>query len=128
MRNGSDTRIAVVLGGAPGATDAVLVEAGVAAPAGLYISRFSVTVHTAGCLCCQPRSGAGQALAQLFRDRATGSAPFFSRLIVVASQAGEQAVSAAIKTDMLCRARYRLDGATRTTGIMSDAGAGPIRS
>jgi len=53
------------------------------------------------------RSPAAEALAQLFRARATGAAPYFSRVVVLASAAGEAALRAALAQDALAQARYR---------------------
>jgi G3E family GTPase len=105
MRNSTDPRIPIVMGGEPGPEDAVLVEAGWPAPAQSEV--FTLATHAAGCLCCAGRSGAAEALARLFRARATGSAPFFSRVVVLASPAGQAAVARALGEDVLAQARYR---------------------
>jgi hypothetical protein len=108
MRNSTDPRIPVLLGGTPGPHDAVLLEAGQPAPAHGHVVPFNAATHPAGCLCCAPRSGAADALARLYRARVTGAAPFFDRVIVIASQAGEQAATAALATDVVSQARYKV--------------------
>jgi hypothetical protein len=94
-------RIPVVIGGAPGEGDA----------AG-YAVRFALGVgkpgHVAGCVCCTLRGPAADALTTMFRARATGVAPFFRRVVVLASAAGEDAVGQALEGDVVTRARYRL--------------------
>jgi hypothetical protein len=95
------------MGGTPGPDGAVLVESGLPAPPGAY--SFTAASHPAGCLCCALRSGAGDALAALFRARATGKAPFFKTLSVIASATGQAAIRHAIETDVLCQARYRVE-------------------
>jgi hypothetical protein len=44
----------------------------------------------------------------MFRARATNAAPFFTRVIVIASSAGQDAIRAALSNDVLTSARYRL--------------------
>ena len=51
-------------------------------------SARQMTGHLPGCSCCVARSPAATALAAVFRARATGAAPYFSRLLVLASPAG----------------------------------------
>ena len=63
---------------------------------------------TNGHCSCAPRGAAAAALGQLFRDRATGKEPYFKRLVVLASPAGEAAVREALTEDVLTRARYKL--------------------
>ena len=107
-----DSRIPVVFGQQPGPEDAALVEEGVAAPAAGYALRFAAAKpgHGVGCICCVARSPAAEALAQLFRARVTGAAPYFIRVVVVASAAGEAALRAALAQDALAQARYRALG------------------
>lgn len=105
-------RIPVVFGGAPAPGDAVLTEGDAPAPPGGYEIRFSLPghpdSHPIGCTCCAPRGPAAEALAAAFRDRATGKAPFFTRVLVAAvSPAGEGAVRAALAQDALVAARFR---------------------
>jgi hypothetical protein len=107
-----DMRLPVVFGGVPGEADAVLLENGRAMPAAGYVMTLSlgtpVPGHKAGCACCAPRTAAGQALGALFRERATGAAPLFSRVVVLAAPDGEAAIRRAIRDDVIAAARYRL--------------------
>jgi len=104
-----------VLFGAPdaGTADAWLVETGQAAPYGAYAVPLSLPVpalgHATGCACCIPLGPVAAALAAMFRARATNAAPFFTRVIVLASPAGQEAIRAALSNDVLTSARYRLD-------------------
>ena len=104
-----DTRIPVLFGHPPEPDDAVLVEEGCDAPPGAYVLRFAAqtTGHLPGCSCCVARSPAALALAAAFRARATGAAPYFSRLLVLATPAGRMSIEAALDQDVLCRARFR---------------------
>ncbi len=97
-----------MFGGTPGPTDVVLAEAGVPAPPGAHV--FTAASHAPGCLCCTPRSCAAAALGQLYRDRATSKVPFFNRVVVTATAAGQLALRHTLATDVLCQARYRLEG------------------
>jgi hypothetical protein len=106
-------RIPVLFGPAGGrAADAWLLEAGHAAPDGAYVVTFSLPAsafgHATGCACCTSRGPAAAALAAMFRARATNAAPFFARVIVLASPAGQAAIRAALLDDVLTSARYRL--------------------
>ena len=103
-------RIQVLFGGLPGAEVAVLVEEGLDPPQQVYAVRFALAKpgHFPGCFCCPPRGPIATALGQLFRDRATGKTPFFKRLVVLASPAGEAAVREAMAGDVVTQARYRL--------------------
>ncbi len=66
--------------------------------------------HIAGCACCVTRSPVAEALGRLFRARAVGEVPFFTRLgVVPASAAGEVAVRQALETDGLASACYRVE-------------------
>ena len=64
--------------------------------------------HPIDCACCQPRSAAGSALATLFRDRALATGPAFKGVLAVVSPTGEAAIRAALETDPLVSARFRL--------------------
>ena len=65
--------------------------------------------HVAGCTCCVSRSPVAEALGRLFRARAVGEVPFFTRLGVVPSgAAGEASVRQALETDGLASACYRV--------------------
>lgn len=106
-----DTRIPVVLGQQPGPDDAALVEDGFGgAEDGCYAVRFSAAkpAHPLSCACCTRQSPAADALNRAFRARTIGTAPFFSRITVLASQAGEAEIRNALKTDIITHARYRL--------------------
>ena len=92
--------------------DAVLVEEGQTMPLQGYALRFSAPAtpgHPLGCTCCVVRSPVSDALGRLFRARATGTAPFFKRVVVLASPAGEAAVREALAGDVMAAARYRLE-------------------
>jgi hypothetical protein len=105
-----DMRIPVVFGGIPEAGDAVLIEGDAPAPAGFHAIRFRLPAgqtHPIGCACCVPRGPVAEALSRAFLDRATGKAPFFKRLLVLAGADGEAAVAAAIAEDAAASARYR---------------------
>jgi hypothetical protein len=107
----SDMRIPILFGIPPQSDDAVLVEEGQAVPQAGYALRFSrpaMPGHPPGCACCTARSPAAEALGRLFRARATGAAPFFKRVVVLASPAGEMAVREALAGDVMSAARYRL--------------------
>jgi hypothetical protein len=114
---GDDMRIPVVIGGYGGAGfgDASLVEDGFDMPETGYAVRFALGVgqagHVAGCACCTLRGPAADALTTMFRARAMGLAPFFSRVVVLASPAGVAAVREALAADVVTRARFRVDQA-----------------
>ena len=106
-------RIPVLFGaGAAGSGDAWLVEDGAAMPPQGYGVRFALPApkfgHIAGCSCCSLRGPAADALTRMFRARATGAAPFFKRVRVLTSAAGEEAVREAIASDVVTAARYML--------------------
>ncbi|MGI3778768.1 MAG: hypothetical protein ACRYGC_15875 [Janthinobacterium lividum] len=106
----SDGRIPVVIGGAAGEGDAVLVEGDGALPAGAA-ARFTLAAggHAIGCACCVPRSDAGRALGRLFLARARGEVAAFARVVVVAaSEEGRAAVEAAVGGDVVASARFRM--------------------
>jgi hypothetical protein len=106
----TDMRIPIIPGGSPGPEDAVLVEDGHEMPAQGFALRFAAALpgHIVGCACCTLRGPAADALGRLYRARATGTAPFFRRVILLASEAGEAAVRTALDQDVVTRARYRL--------------------
>jgi hypothetical protein len=118
MNAGSDMRIPVSFGAIPTERDdAWLVEDGAGLPAADlpehgYVERFTLPVvrlgHIAGCSCCTPRGPASDALSRMFRARATGTAPFFKRVVVTASPTGEAAIRDATAGDLLTAARFRL--------------------
>lgn len=101
-------RIPVVFGGAAGPGDAVLVEEGMAYAGAGYMVGFSAGLpgHVTGCACCGGRTRVAEVLGRMFLDRARGETPFFGRVVVVASPAGEAAVREAVEGDMVVRARY----------------------
>ncbi|OYV32961.1 MAG: hypothetical protein B7Z81_12040 [Acidocella sp. 20-61-6] len=111
MQSGTDMRIPVVFGGQARPDEAVLVEDGQNMPAQGYALRFSrgLPGHALGCACCTLRGPAADALGKLFRERATGAAPFFKQVRVLASAAGEAMVRDAIAEDIVTRARYHAD-------------------
>ncbi|HVE20811.1 MAG TPA: hypothetical protein VNC39_02460 [Acidocella sp.] len=104
-------RIPIFFAIPPRAEDAVLVEEGQAMPPEGYAVRFSPPAqpsHSFGCACCTFRSPASAALGELFRARATGAAPFFKRVVVLASPRGEAAVREALAGDVMATARFQL--------------------
>lgn len=105
-----DARIPVIFGQQPGADDMVLLQDGCAAPATGHVLPFSSSLpgHLPGCFCCAARSPAAAALAAAYVARATGKAPYFKSLLVMALPAGRQAIEQALAEDVLCRARFRL--------------------
>lgn len=111
-------RIPILFGGSAAREgDAFLVEDGAEMPAQGYAVRFAMRFpesgrkfgHAPGCVCCTLRGPAADALTGMFRARATGSAPFFKRVLVLASSEGEAAVREAIADDVVTAARYRLE-------------------
>jgi hypothetical protein len=111
MVSAPDMRIPVLFN-QDAAAAAYLLEGDATAPKGAYAVRFTLPAagfgHAIGCACCTPRGPAANALAELFRARATGAAPFFSQVVVVASPAGIAAIRAAIEQDVLANARFRI--------------------
>jgi hypothetical protein len=107
--NSEDMRIPVVMGGEG---DAFLVEDGHDMPEAGYAVRFALGMgkpgHMVGCACCTLRGPAADALTTMFHARAMGVAPFFSRVVVLASPAGEDAVRDALEADVVTKARFRL--------------------
>ncbi|MDD2704497.1 MAG: hypothetical protein PHU07_04070 [Acidocella sp.] len=99
-----------MLGQQPGADDAALVEEGFGLPACGYAVSFSAggLGHALNCACCTRQSPAADALSRAFRARATGAAPYFSRIAVLASPEGEAQIRQALATDVIANARYRL--------------------
>ncbi len=119
MAMDQDSRLVVRFGGVAeaGARTALLVEQADGAPppvaaAEAAVERFAVpaTTHAVGCACCLPRGPAALALGRLFLARARGQAPLFDTVVaVIRSRAGEAAVRAALRDDVVTRARFRLD-------------------
>jgi hypothetical protein len=112
MNPPADLKIPVLFGSLQAETDDAYLAEGDGQPEiSGYVERFTLPParfgHVQGCSCCTPRGPAAEALARMFRARATGAAPFFKRVIVRASPAGEAAIRAAIAADLLTAARYR---------------------
>ena len=93
---------------APG--DAALVETGAASPPGIPLGQFTPDAgHPAGCACCAARQAAALALDRLFLQRARGEIPFFRRVAaVLATERGEASLRAALASDPIVSARFRL--------------------
>jgi hypothetical protein len=110
MVSDTDMRIPLVMGEKPEPSDAILVEDGLDMPQTGYAVQFSAgrPGHGLSCFCCTPRGPVANALGRMFRERATGSAPFFKRVVVLASPAGENAVREALTGDVVTAARYRI--------------------
>ena len=104
-------RIPVVLGGVPAAGDAVLVEGDALVPPGCHVIRLApagLPSHRVACACCAPRGAVAVAFSGAFRDRATGAAPFFPRVVVPGPDAAlAAAIEAALAEDAFTAARYR---------------------
>jgi len=102
-------RIPINFGGTPGPDDAALVEDGHDMPPTGYALRFSAAKpgHALSCACCSLRGPAADALGQIFIARARGQAPFFQRVVVLASPEGEATVRKALAEDVVTRARYK---------------------
>jgi hypothetical protein len=99
MTNANDDRIPVLFGTAAdaGPEDAVLRLEAAASP-----------FHGAGCACCAPRGAVGRALGGLFLARARGEVPYFRRVVVVSADVA--GVRAALASDILVAARFRMAG------------------
>jgi hypothetical protein len=112
MNKASDARIPIVIGGNPGPDDACLVEDGQDMPKTGYAVRFALAAgkpgHITGCACCTLRGPAADALGAMFLARARGASPFFNRVVILASPAGEAAILDALTEDVVIQARYRL--------------------
>ncbi len=112
MGDASDTRIPILFGAQAENGDAFLAEDGGEPIITGFVERFTLPTanfgHAQGCSCCIPRGPAAEALGRMFLARATGAAPFFKRVIIHASAAGEAAVRDAIGGDVMTAARYRL--------------------
>jgi len=112
MNSAPDMRIPVFFDAdsrSDGVVTAALVETELPAPDAMFIQRFTLpelSGHIAGCACCTPRGPAATALAALFRARATGAAPYFTRLVIIASPAGQAVIRAALAEDPYAAARF----------------------
>ncbi|WP_241665363.1 hypothetical protein [Teichococcus oryzae] len=90
----------------------LLAEDGAALPPGAArVEHFAAPpagAHPAGCACCQPRNPVAIALDRLFLARARGQAPWFTEVLAIArSEAGRDAIAAALQGDSVTRARFR---------------------
>ena len=63
--------------------------------------------HRIGCACCIARTPAAQALGALFLQRARGEVAFFRR-VLVDGHAAQAEVRAALQSDPVAAARFRL--------------------
>ncbi len=113
MDAASDMRIPILFGGQVEPGDAWLVEDDAEMPAQGYAVRFTLPAqrfgaagHAPGCSCCTLRGPAADALTRMFRDRATGTSPFFKQVRVLASPAGQAAVREALVNDVVTAARF----------------------
>ena len=93
-----DARVPVVFGNHGDAQDGDAVLTGVLDGA---------LGHDAGCACCTARTPAAQTLSRLFMQRARGEVAFFRRVLVDGRDA-EAAVRAALASDPVAVARFRL--------------------
>jgi hypothetical protein len=97
------------LSGAP--DTASLVEGGGEAAPGVATGYFqeALPTHAPGCACCLPRGAAGAALGALFRARALGTIPFFTRVeVLLATPSGEAALRQAVAADPVAASYFRL--------------------
>lgn len=67
-----------------------------------------VAGHDPGCACCVARTPAAQALGHLFMQRARGEVAFFRRVLIDGDAAAEASVRAALQSDPVVAARFRL--------------------
>lgn len=93
-----DARVPVVFGSSRDAQEGDAVLAG---------ALDDALGHDAGCACCVARTPAAQALGDLFMQRARGEVAFFRR-VLVDGRAAEAAVRAALQSDPVAAARFRL--------------------
>jgi hypothetical protein len=89
---------------------ALLLEGDCPAPGGVVVARFTPGLgrHGPGCACCVARGAVGEALGRLFLARARGEVAFFRSVAVVCGEAGQAEVLAALATDPVVSARFRL--------------------
>lgn len=90
-----------------------LVQDDTAAPAGVPVAKFALPAamhgHPAACACCVPRGPVADALSRLFLARARGDVGFFRSVIACPRDAaGAAAIRAALASDPVLRARFRL--------------------
>jgi len=74
----------------------------------LLTEGLASTGHPAVCACCTSRTAAANALGRLFTQRARGEVAFFRRVLVDTDEAGRQAVRAALQSDPVVCARFRI--------------------
>ncbi len=116
-----DPRIEIVftLEGPRRAQEAVLVEksglssddesAAAAATAYFLVQEQARASHRPGCSCCSPRGPVAAALNGLFLARAKGEVAWFTWVLaLVHTGLGRLAVTAAVSSDPLVAARFRL--------------------
>lgn len=109
-----DARVKLRIGAADmaGPDDALLIEGEASGAAELPHVRFTLPAgsdHAEGCGCCLPRGPVAEALTRLFLWRVRGEVSYFSGVVAVpASAKGEAAIRAALQTDPLITARFRL--------------------
>jgi hypothetical protein len=89
---------------------ALLLEGDRPAPDGAVVARFTPGLgrHGPGCACRVARGAAGEALGRLFLARARGEVAFFRSVAVVCGAAAQAEVRAALATDPVVSARFRL--------------------
>ena len=64
--------------------------------------------HMAACACCQPRPAAADMLSRAWLARVRGTAPLTAELVISASTEDQASLRAAITSDALLAARFRL--------------------
>ncbi len=116
-----DGRVRVRFGAAgdAGPEEALLIEGtGAGEGAGradrAAVARFAaasrIATHPLGCACCAPRGPVAEALGRLFLARARGELPWFRSVVAVTrTEAGAEAVRAALVGDVVTAARFRQD-------------------
>ena len=105
-----DARIPVRIGGLAdaGEGDALLLSSGMPPPGWpAEVMPHGAPGHAAGCLCCQPRNAAAQALGALFLRRARGEVGWFRGVLAVVGPVEAAMVHAALEADPLTSARFR---------------------
>ncbi len=88
-----------------------LLPAGACLPAdGIAMPTLPTSAHRprAACGCCQPRAAATDILSRAWLARVRGTAPLTAELVVAATADGQAALRAAIASDALLSARFRL--------------------
>ena len=92
-----------------GEGDALLLPAGMLPPSGwpAEVMGGGAPGHLAGCVCCQPRNAAAQALGALFLRRARGEVGWFRGVLAAVGPVEAVMVHAALEADPLTSARFR---------------------